>query len=314
MIVYLPDFNNKSYWVDGTVTLQGSRLASLYQGNYHNALVPSQSQAGLVSYQITPDPLPEKEISEKFDLKYNHDAEPTKLTVHSIFRGYEAENLRRIIHRSGMDSLQDNYLEFYLDSYEEIERIEDISAVDDRKTNTITLVERYHIKNAMQYLEDESDAANATFTFNVFAYAINGDLRLPSDTRRRQPLAQYHPIHVKHQIIMTHADGWLIEDDSYAIKNSHFEYLASNTGKSSNALTLNYELKTLTDTVSVADSRDYIRDLENLLDSPYYAITFTFPRAQLSETSFDKQLGLIGNWFRQNIDQLSAQSSSMENY
>ncbi len=311
MIVHLPDHNNQSYWIDGTISLQGSSPDTLYQGNYHHALIPAQSEKGLVAYQIAVPSLPEKEISEAYTLKYNHESEPTKLKVTSTFRGYEAEYLRRTIHNSSIYSLQENYLEFYQSFYENIQRIGDFEISDDRKANTITIEEHYEIQDALEYLEDESDNDYATFSFSVYAETITGDLSVPSDTRRKQPLAQYHPVYVSHNISLTHADGWSIEDDTFDIKNSHLEFKSSNTKKGANELVLEYELKTLTDTVSVKDSKKYIADLKQILDSPYYGVTFSVSREEMNYTKFDKQLVLIGDWFRQNLDQLGTQSSAL---
>ena len=312
MIVYVPDHNNQSYWIDGTINLQGSSLQSLQQGNYHNALIPALHEKGLVNYQVVPSALPEKEVTEAYHLRYNHDPAPTKLTVTSIFRGYEAEYLRRKIHNSSIYSLQDNYLDFYRNSHENIERVSDFEFSDNRKANTITMVEQYAIPNALEYQEDESNTAYATFMFSVYAETITGDLQPPSDTRRRQPLAQIHPVHVKHQITITHEDGWLIEDETFAIKNPQFEFTASNTREGEYNFVLNYELKTLTDTVSVADSRDYLSDLQRMLDSPYYGVTFSVSRANTNTSRLDSQLISIGKWFQQNLDQLGTQSTAVD--
>jgi len=267
VIVHVPNLNDKSYWLDGTITQQGRKLNSKFQVTYHNALVVGTKGDGLTSYNHQTPDLPEKEITEIYNLRYNHDDAPSVFTVTSILRGYEAELFRRKIQRNGVSELQDNYLDYYQRSYPGIERSEDVTMQDDRDNNEITIVEKYLITDAWE----ESSSDDIAFNFSIYADSITGDLRMPEERRRKEPLAQIHPVFVKHTIVLRMRDGWDIDDAERKIGNKYFSYTEkeSVTGKE---LKLTYELKTLKDTVSVQDSRKYLKDLEEMLDSRYYSV------------------------------------------
>jgi len=306
MIVHIPDYNGNSYWIDGTISLQGSTLEHLVQGAYHSALVPALGDNGLINYEISANELPEKEVVERYTLKYNTDPQPSTLQVTSIFRGSEAEYLRHNIHYNSADDLQNNYLKFYQNRFYDVTIAEDMKITDDRDNNTITVVEKYSIAEALEFDEDNSDELNDSFLLTVHADTMAHDLAMPSDKRRHQPLAQRYPVNVSHTIQLVSANGWNIPAESSRIQNSSFSYHASNTLTDPQTLTLSYTLKTLKDTVEVSESRRYMKDLKKMLNDPYYQVVFTVPVVQTS--SLDRQLDSIGVWFKKNME-LMGQSS-----
>lgn len=287
------------------MNLQGSTLDSLVQGNYRHALIPAKSDKGLVVYAIEPLETPQKDVVERYEINYNHSDAPTIITVNSTLRGYEAEHFRQTLHNNSVDYIEDIYLEYYQNRFDELTSADKIQISDNRHDNVITIIEKYESQSALVYDDEQSNDRNASFVLSVYAESITADLSLPSDKRRHQPLAQAHPVYVKHKILLTHDNSWDIEDGSYRISNDYFDYSATNTRMGKNSLVLNYELKTLANVVSVADSRRYLNDLSDMLDNPYYGVVFSVARSEMETTKLDTQLNLIGNWFSQNIELLS---------
>lgn len=305
MIAKLPDYKGKSYWIDGTMTLQGSKLDSLFQGNYEQALVPAQAEQGLQAYTTESLETPHKEVLEQYTLHHNSETENSTLTITSNYRSRAAESMRRTVQSKGKRKLQSNYLKYYENRFETITVDQLMEVHDDRQANALTTIERYIIDDAWEKSDDYSDEKSTAYVLDLHADTITSQLSLPSDQRRHQPLLQNHPVNVTHQIELTTADGWEIENENTEIGNDYFTYNSS-TSVNGNTLTLNYRLMTKEDIVTVADSRRYIKDLKKTLDAPYYQVWFEFPVVSENLQNLGNQLSDIGAWFKKTADVLSS--------
>lgn len=305
MIAKIPDHNGKSYWVDGTMTLQGSTLDSLYQGGFQQALVPAQASLGLQAYSTPDSTLPNKEILEQYNLFHNNETENSTLTITSSYRSSAAESMRRSVRSKGKRKLQSSYLNYYENRFETIKIGQPLEIHDDRAANTLTTIEHYIIDDAWEVSEDYSDEESTWYVLYLQADNITSQLSVPSDRRRHQPLLQNHPVNVTHQIELTTADGWEIEDEDTEISNDYFKYNSSSTVKGT-TLTLNYSLATFDDVITVADSRRYIKELKKTLDDPYYHVWFEFPVLNENLQNLSNQLTGISAWFKQTAEVLSS--------
>ncbi len=298
MIVKLPH-QGRDYWVDGTMTLQGSSLTTLAQGLYHHALVADGRAEGLQAYEGAAFELPQKEMHEEFSLRHNVETEDTLLKITTTYRGAEAEYIRASLQSSGRSSFQKNYLNYYRNRFGQVELAEPLKMVDDRRANELILVEQYHIA---QVWEPEDDEGN--YSLDLFADSILDLFVLPSDQRRFQPLAVRHPLYVKHRISVQLEEGWGIEPESTSLKSEFFDY-HDQTLVSDDVLELSYSLQTSANVVPVNQARTYIKDVSSARDSMYYTVTFNLPVGTEKQYFLDRQLSDIGDWFRQNAVQIA---------
>lgn len=265
--------------------------------------MPAQSHLGLVSYETPELTEPQIEVLEEYRLRDNHLADPTELRITTISRGDEAETMRRQIHRSGMEKLQSNYLDYYQRRFYEIEVSAPIDYIDNRMDNTITVFEVYAIDEVWEEDDAGSSVTETAFEFYVYADRVTERLSLPDDRRRKQPLIQNYPLWVEHTIRLYDPDGWQTESEEIKISNDYFTFDKS-YHVSGKTLIIDNRIETHKNTVTVTDSRKYLKDLKAFRDEGQFYLHYSEPGS-----GFDRQLQSVGRWFAATIDELSAKPS-----
>ena len=312
MIVHIPDYRGRSYWIDPTRSLQGIGLDVLAQGYYDHALIPAQPERGLVQYERPFPSVATKSVLEEYRLHENAEQKPSTLIITSTFRDSSAEYIRRTIEESGVAGLEEDYLEYYRDRFEDIVVSEPMVVTDNREQNVLVMVESYQIDNVWLIDEDNSNESEVSYDFFAYADAVTERFSLPQDKRRHQPLYQSHPVYVEHKIRLTDRRGWDFENHKDTIENDYFVY-NSNRRISGNTLGVDFTVKSRKGSVSVEDSKQYIKDLKKLLDSGYFSTTYAreiSPAETPTVTGLDRQLMSIGQWFSDKADKLNAITSS----
>ncbi len=294
MIISLP-FQDKTYWIDGTITLQGSTLDGLHQGDYHAALVPQQATLGLQVYDTRQAHASRKIVVEEYTLFDNIDRRASELVVTTELHGSEAESIRRTLQQRGVDDLQDSYLEFYQERFDTASLASEMQVDDSRDTNIVTLVEHYLIDDAW-HLSEQSNGQQQEYILDIDGYSVYYALSVPDNTRRTQPFAQRNPVNVDHRIILTDSDGWQIEPTRFEIDNSYFTY-TSEISAAGDRLSLNYRLTSKQDVVTVADSKPYINDLRELRADTGYQVSYVNSKADENLQRLENQMTKLGNWF-----------------
>ena len=309
MIVHIPDYQGKSYWIDPTISLQGIGLDQLAQGYYHHALVPAEPERGLVQYQRPLPAVATKSVLEEYDLKENWEDEPSTLTITSTYRDHSAESMRRTIERNSIESLEEDYLDYYQNRFEEITASKPMLVTDNRRKNVLVMVETYEIDNVWFVNEDESTESENKYELYAYADAVTEKFSLPKDKRRHQPIYQPHPIYVEHKLRLTDSGGWSFENDTFKVENDYFSYTRSRQ-ISGTTIAIDFTAKTYESSVAVKDSRQYIRDLSKLLDYSYFYTTYN----EAPMTNLDRQLFSIGRWFSETSDKLAEQSAGTSSH
>lgn len=269
MIVSLP-YNGNTYWIDGTATLQGSTLESLHQGAFDAALVPGQATLGLQEYTTAQAFDSMKSVEEIFHLQNNNNAKPTTLTIKTQLHGSQAEYIRDKLQYEGIYALEQSYLEYYQDKYDETALASEMQVHDDRENNIINITESYLIDAVWTLKNKDTQQHKITLDADDIYYALD----YPDDKKRFQSIAQRHPINYKYKITLHDEDGWTINNEVFTVDNQYFSY-RSEESVSGNTLTITYSLHTKAAVVSVADSNSYIKDLETMLSDVGYYVSYT---------------------------------------
>ena len=106
--------DGRTYWFDATERLQGGRLESASQARFGAALVIAP---GVQSLERMPDAVlakPTTEVTEAFNLGAGTTAAGT-LRVESVYRGVDADAMRRSLQESTSEQLSRTYADFYRD-------------------------------------------------------------------------------------------------------------------------------------------------------------------------------------------------------
>ncbi|WP_018239438.1 DUF3857 domain-containing transglutaminase family protein [Ensifer sp. BR816] len=184
------------WWLDATDYLQGGRAANIVPPDYGFALPLVASGAAL-------EKIPEKElleptqsIEERFAFPMRV-GEPLVLTVDTVYRNGDADNMRRRLASTSKAKLADDYLEYYNRSYPGIKSTAALDTADDRDLNVLKTKEAYELPSA-------SLVANGLGkNFPLRADIGVSSMPRPTTVGRIGPIALGPPVHKSHKVTVT---------------------------------------------------------------------------------------------------------------
>jgi transglutaminase-like putative cysteine protease len=255
----------RTYWFDATETLQGGTLQTANQAHFGAALVIAP---GVQKLEHMPDALraqPTTDIVESFDLAAGTTAQGT-MQVKTIYRGAEADSMRRWLQSSTSEQVTRKYLDYYRDWYPGIKSSGPLKIKDDRAANRIEIGERYTIEPAFV----EKDNGKRRFEINPDVVAALA--KAPKLVVRSSPLAVAHPRNVHYRATVLLPDDWNIDNDIVNVQDAAFVY-NSKIEAVGRRFTAEYDFRTLADHVDAARVPEYARNLERVRDDIGYRLT-----------------------------------------
>ena len=267
---------DKTIWIDPTIRLQGGSLDELYFPRYEKTLIVSPGSRALVDIKRNGQGISSQEILERFDFQ---DYEGSGiLRVKTIFRGREADSMRRRLAESSIASLKKQYMNFYAYSYPEVEAIDSPYFQDNREENVITSFESYHLSD---FWEADEDDENDRIQGEFHARSLGTFLEKPDTRSRSMPFGLSHFRKVTHEILVDFP--WPLDFEEWKEKVDSQAFRASAEVDSPDGrLRLRYAYESKNDHVTEAEFAKYIDGIETIEDATFYA--FTVPKAW-AETS-----------------------------
>jgi transglutaminase-like putative cysteine protease len=198
----------ETFWLDPTMAPQGENLATIYQPRFGWGL-PLKTGATLVwmgSGEVVDLLQMEELISAPQTV-----AEPVELEVRSTYFNWRAEMERRRWDASQAQAERD-YLSARRANYGDIELLEPIEVVDERKQNGVRTRERYRMRSPW-VASAKGDMAEL-FLRDGF---LDHQLSTPETAQRRWPIELGRPRRVRHDYVIAlpaplQAPGW---DETY---------------------------------------------------------------------------------------------------
>jgi transglutaminase-like putative cysteine protease len=255
----------RTYWFDATETLQGGTLQTANQAHFGAALVIAP---GVQKLERMPDAVlaqPTTDVTEFFDLAAGTRARGT-MQVKSIYRGADADGMRRSLQASTSEQLTRNYLDYYRDWYSGIKSASPLRIKDDRATNRVEVVERYTLEPAFE----EKDDGKRRFDINPHVVATLA--KAPKLVERTTPLFVRYPRNVRYKATVLLPEDWTIENDTTTIQDAAFVY-NSKIEAVGRRFTAEFDFRTLADHVDAARVPEYARKLERVRDDASYWFT-----------------------------------------
>ena len=255
----------RTYWFDATETLQGGTLQSANQAHFGAALVIAP---GVQKLERMPDAVraqPTTDIAESFDLAAGTTAQGT-MQVKTIYRGAEADSMRRWLQSSTSEQVTRKYLDYYRDWYPGIKSSGPLKIKDDRAANRIEIGERYTIEPA--FVEKN----NGKRRFEINPDAVAALAKAPKLVVRSSPLTVAHPRNVHYRATVLLPEDWNIDNDIVNVQDAAFVY-SSKIEAVGRRFTAEYDFRTLADHVDAARVPEYARNLERVRDDIGYRLT-----------------------------------------
>jgi len=256
--------NGKQVWVDATMSNQGGTGTNIHFPDYEKALILSPETTGLTD--IPQSALGKTTCRERFTVLDK--SKPVTLQVTTTYTLNQADNMRSTFASQSRDETEKNYLNYYLESYPDIEAKDTVRIVDDRKSNTLTVYESYQIKD---FFNKDSVAG----TYNASFYASYIHEQLPEIRAKRK-----HPVYLNFPFAMDYAleiiipGGWTVADKSETVNRDEFDFSFSE-GVRGDTLSLNYQFAFLKGSIAAEKAQQLASDFQNLRNN-FLSFSFNY--------------------------------------
>jgi hypothetical protein len=247
----------KTFWLDPTYSHQGGALANRFLPRLGKALVIQPGVSALEDVPLSNADNTRQRVLATFrmtDYKV-----PTSLVVQTAYRGYGADDLREQIARSDRKELGKDYLNFYARYYPNIISSQPLDISDDRKSNVLTITERYQIEDIWK-LDTTSRKRQAEFC----GESLINMLTDPSTRLRTMPLRIPFPLRQEHEIVVHLPDSdWNIPQVDKTIAHEAFSFRSRRnfTGK---VVRYQYECETKVPELPPQKVADYLIKLDQM--------------------------------------------------
>lgn len=266
-------------YVDPTISQQRGELVNLYIPNYGYALVIRDGANAL--QPVEPDVFNITHIDEKIEAKY---LDSSLLEVTTLYQGGKADYMRSSLAGTSTSELEENYIQYYKKSFDDIQQSEAITIKDDSSKNILTVKESYTIPELWSLNAQGKEA------FEVSARPIYEMMPDPSDIVKNAPLALNFPSTTYYTLTIVMPEIWQFPLKELHIKNSsyQFDYTPEVSGR---VITLKYVFKVLKDHVPPEELVQYKANYKTIVDK----LSFELHRSTPSSPSASP-LGSNLNW------------------
>lgn len=245
---------DRTYWIDVTETAQGGTLETLDQSQLGEALVISPGITALEPIPHAPAAQPLTTATAVFDLRGGLDAEGS-YTISTVYRGSDADDLRRKLQRTSAADLGKGYLNYYKGQYPEISAAGPPSIHDDPHANVITVDEAYRIPHPF------GSVSSGEQRFELETELIHDYVQPPGQPARAAPLALDYPLYTDEQITVRLPSFFPVKDEAVTIDHPTFHYESRLTHKG-NDVFFEARYKTLADSVPHDELDDFLKKRE----------------------------------------------------
>jgi hypothetical protein len=244
-----------TWWLDPTAGYQRGPLAAHYLPNYGYGLVIAPKTTGLTPIAQTTG-LPLTTVTEHFDLGRKKGASDFKVVT--VAEGRDADRLRETFATTKRAEIEKNYIHFYSGIYPGIKMAAPLEIQDDESQNRFQVTESYTIDNA--WVKNEKGGKYRCDFYPSNLEFLNNK---PVDTQRKLPLAVSFP---QHQILRTEITvptAWTYEKENKSVVDPAFVF-QKQSHRAGNMLVLEYEYRSLSDSVPADRVEEYLRNLASV--------------------------------------------------
>lgn len=248
-------------WMDPTASYQGGVPgSSAVTPDYGYVLPLTSGVDDLTPITVADQMLDRMHTEETIEFTWRG----ALLTVVTDYFGEAADDTRWWYADNALDSIQQDYLEYYHGHYPGIELTSDFEIEDDLVGNTFTVTETYRLPRAA--LQDQSLFTDFGFYSDNFAtYFPDNQIG-----KRRTPLS-LRQVERKHTIKVRNAPIEFRPPEDRRISNAGFDWSFIGTATSGGNMDLVWRFKTKTPVLDAGDVSDVIRSAEEITDNWVYA-------------------------------------------
>jgi len=259
----------RAWWLDPTRPMQEADADHLYQPDYGFGLVVAAGAHGLAPMKNAGS-RSRREVHVQFDAR-NQFSGPVGFRVVTVYEGGAAEAQRDELAGSSLDSVQQDYLQYYGDSYPGIRLAAPMRVSDDKRNNRLTTTESYAIAN----IAGEPDA-NGKHTVWIETPDVDELLSDPDVKLRKSPLLLKYPLEVSATTEVLLPASWAIDESDERVEDPAFTFhrrVHADPGKTRFVIQDDY--RSLSDEVSAREMPRYTANLAKARDDLDYSLTWS---------------------------------------
>jgi len=254
-VIVRAQVGTRAWWLDPTRPMQESDADHLYQPDYGLGLVVSAQARGLVPMK-NPGSRSRREVHVVMDARKRFSA-PVGFRVVTTYEGGAAEVQRDELDGDSLDAVQEEYLQYYADSYPGIRVAAPMRVVDDKRRNRLTTTESYTIA-------DIAGAPDAQGKRTVWIETPDVDELLsdPEVKLRKSPLLLKFPLEVSSTTEVLLPSSWSIADSDARVEDPAFSFRRSvRADPGHKRFVIHDEYRSLVDEVAAREMPRYTANL-----------------------------------------------------
>lgn len=244
------EIDGSVFWLDPTAVYQGGVGSGIVAPLTGHALPLRPGQTDLEAIPHVTSRMPTIDVTEVFT--FGGQGNPVELKVTSVRRSFSADWMRRELAAKSRRALSRAYHRYYTEYYPGIRQIGPLEIADDRDGNRVVVTENYQL----DWAELIRDGLNQRFPLR--GGTLVDVLKDPSTAqRRRTPLWQPYPTHVRHKVVVKNTPAHYEPPDRVTFANAYYHFIGRNYSIPTE-FSATWTLKTRTDSVNALDVAEYV--------------------------------------------------------
>lgn len=210
---------DQHYWLDPTRAPQSGTIKTIFQPDFGQALLVSNTTHELSSMEAK---LAARVLTRRIVAEFNSRNgldKPLNFTLTTHTEGAAAESLRNAMSSRNHEEMQKQYLNFYAHYYPGIEMAAPLEVADNPQTNRLSVIERYRIKDFWKHSEEKKH-----YEATGYVPDLEDFMRRPRSTLRTDPLQLAHPVDITVSSVWLLPEEWSLQTENERIEDAVFNF------------------------------------------------------------------------------------------
>lgn len=262
-VIVTLEHQGKRYWLDPTTSYQRGDLAHLAQPNYGVALIVKEGETGFTD-MLTKPLVKRVQVFDSYSIPEKVD-DATHFTTRYEYGDFEAISRRSSIAKNSLKSTEDDYREYYQDSFKGLKTAKPMTVDTLDDTGQLITNEYYTIDNFWK-------PDNKGYRNDFYASEIQNSVYKPEQLERNAPMWFRYPNDIETTIQIAFSEpNWEFEEEQLSIDNPFFHLEKRVTFKDS-ILTLYFDYSAKQDHIPADQIEQYLNARKKLINETQYGI------------------------------------------